>query len=254
MHLSASAAGWIALGAAAVAAVALLAAVVHSLTLRRRVRKARRATRRRQGRPRRLRGLAAGPHRRSASRSRRGGRNARTGRPPHRRHGVEDGDRPLRRLRELRRPSIGVGGHARLLAHRCRPERDPGAGLRADLPEGARSPGGPCSPRDGWRCVYCGTSGGRLTLDHVVPRSKGGESIWENVVTACAPCNLRKGDRTRSRSGWSCGASRGRLAGAVHPAGGAADPAGLDALPRASSAPQQPDRVTIGGVGAVYGA
>jgi 5-methylcytosine-specific restriction endonuclease McrA len=50
--------------------------------------------------------------------------------------------------------------------------------------------------RDGWRCVYCGTSGGRLTLDHVVPRSRGGESVWENVVTACAPCNHKKGDRT----------------------------------------------------------
>lgn len=49
--------------------------------------------------------------------------------------------------------------------------------------------------RDGWRCVYCGTNGGRLTLDHVVPRSRGGESIWENVVTSCAPCNLKKGDR-----------------------------------------------------------
>ena len=49
--------------------------------------------------------------------------------------------------------------------------------------------------RDGWRCVYCGTTGGRLTLDHVVPRSRGGDSIWENVVTSCAPCNLRKGDR-----------------------------------------------------------
>ena len=49
--------------------------------------------------------------------------------------------------------------------------------------------------RDGWRCVYCGTSGGRLTLDHVVPRSRGGDSVWENVVTSCAPCNLRKGDR-----------------------------------------------------------
>lgn len=49
--------------------------------------------------------------------------------------------------------------------------------------------------RDGWRCVYCGTSGGRLTLDHVVPRSRGGASVWENVVTACAPCNLSKGDR-----------------------------------------------------------
>src|SRR2546423_3064676 len=49
--------------------------------------------------------------------------------------------------------------------------------------------------RDGWRCVYGGSSGGRLTLDHVVPRSRGGESIWENVVPSCAPCNLRKGNR-----------------------------------------------------------
>ncbi len=49
--------------------------------------------------------------------------------------------------------------------------------------------------RDNWRCVYCGSSGGRLTLDHVVPRSRGGDSVWENVVTSCAPCNLRKGDR-----------------------------------------------------------
>lgn len=49
--------------------------------------------------------------------------------------------------------------------------------------------------RDGWRCAYCGHTAGRLTLDHVVPRSRGGDSTWENVVTACAPCNLRKGDR-----------------------------------------------------------
>ena len=50
--------------------------------------------------------------------------------------------------------------------------------------------------RDGcWRCVYCGTPGGRLTLDHVIPRSRGGDSVWENVVTSCAPCNLRKGNR-----------------------------------------------------------
>jgi 5-methylcytosine-specific restriction endonuclease McrA len=49
--------------------------------------------------------------------------------------------------------------------------------------------------RDGWRCVYCGTASGRLTLDHVLPRSRGGASVWENVVTACAPCNLSKGDR-----------------------------------------------------------
>jgi 5-methylcytosine-specific restriction endonuclease McrA len=50
--------------------------------------------------------------------------------------------------------------------------------------------------RDGWRCVYCGTTSGRLTLDHVLPRSRGGASVWENVVTSCSPCNLRKGNRT----------------------------------------------------------
>ena len=49
--------------------------------------------------------------------------------------------------------------------------------------------------RDGWRCMYCGTTASKLTLDHVVPRSRGGDSVWENVVTSCAPCNLRKGDR-----------------------------------------------------------
>src|SRR5439155_15149119 len=45
--------------------------------------------------------------------------------------------------------------------------------------------------RDGWRCVYCGTTAGRLTLDHVIPRSRGGESIWENVVTAGARAATR---------------------------------------------------------------
>src|SRR3989442_2053767 len=49
--------------------------------------------------------------------------------------------------------------------------------------------------RDGWQCLYCGSRAGRLTLDHVVPRSRGGDSVWENVVTSCAPCNLRKGNR-----------------------------------------------------------
>ena len=55
--------------------------------------------------------------------------------------------------------------------------------------------------RDSWRCQYCGADGGRLTLDHVVPRSRGGESVWENVVTSCAPCNLRKGNRTLEEAG-----------------------------------------------------
>jgi 5-methylcytosine-specific restriction endonuclease McrA len=47
--------------------------------------------------------------------------------------------------------------------------------------------------RDGWSCQYCGARS-NLTVDHVVPRSKGGESIWENIVASCAPCNRRKGD------------------------------------------------------------
>jgi 5-methylcytosine-specific restriction endonuclease McrA len=55
--------------------------------------------------------------------------------------------------------------------------------------------------RDGWRCQYCGSEGGKLTLDHVVPRSRGGESSWENVVTSCSPCNLRKGNRTLDEAG-----------------------------------------------------
>ncbi len=40
-----------------------------------------------------------------------------------------------------------------------------------------------------------GRSHGSLTVDHVIPRSKGGGSTWENIVTCCAPCNRRKGDR-----------------------------------------------------------
>lgn len=52
--------------------------------------------------------------------------------------------------------------------------------------------------RDQYTCQYCGVQPGRaqLTMDHVVPRSRGGETCWENVVTACGPCNRRKGGRT----------------------------------------------------------
>jgi 5-methylcytosine-specific restriction endonuclease McrA len=53
--------------------------------------------------------------------------------------------------------------------------------------------------RDHWTCQYCGTGRGTghtgLTVDHVIPRSKGGTSSWDNIVTCCAPCNRRKGDR-----------------------------------------------------------
>ena len=49
--------------------------------------------------------------------------------------------------------------------------------------------------RDRWTCQYCGHERGNLTVDHVIPRSKGGPSTWENIVACCAPCNRRKGDR-----------------------------------------------------------
>ncbi|MEZ5839206.1 MAG: HNH endonuclease [Hyphomicrobiales bacterium] len=48
--------------------------------------------------------------------------------------------------------------------------------------------------RDRFQCQYCG-SRDDLTFDHLIPRAKGGRTTWENVVTACAPCNLRKGDK-----------------------------------------------------------
>ena len=53
--------------------------------------------------------------------------------------------------------------------------------------------------RDGWTCQYCG-SRSNLTVDHVIPRSKGGSSSWENIVASCAPCNRRKGDRTPAQA------------------------------------------------------
>lgn len=52
--------------------------------------------------------------------------------------------------------------------------------------------------RDEGTCQYCGRqpAWGKLTVDHVMPRSRGGGSSWDNVVTACGPCNSIKGDRT----------------------------------------------------------
>lgn len=54
--------------------------------------------------------------------------------------------------------------------------------------------------RDGFRCQYCGSTR-HLTIDHVIPRSRGGQTSWENVVTSCAPCNVRKGARLPSEVG-----------------------------------------------------
>lgn len=57
--------------------------------------------------------------------------------------------------------------------------------------------------RDNWRCSYCDARGtlGTLTYDHVVPRSRGGATRWENVTSSCKPCNQRKGNRTPAEAG-----------------------------------------------------
>ena len=57
--------------------------------------------------------------------------------------------------------------------------------------------------RDKYRCQYCATKlpVSELTYDHVVPRARGGKTTWENIVTACVPCNARKADRTPTEAG-----------------------------------------------------
>ena len=54
--------------------------------------------------------------------------------------------------------------------------------------------------RDGWTCQYCGARS-NLTVDHVIPKSKGGTSSWDNIVASCAPCNRRKGDALPRQAG-----------------------------------------------------
>jgi 5-methylcytosine-specific restriction endonuclease McrA len=74
--------------------------------------------------------------------------------------------------------------------------------------------------RDGFRCMYCGhrPHSHQLTIDHVIPRSRGGNSVWENCVTACLKCNARKADRVPHEVGL-------RL---LHPPSIPRWPAGLD--------------------------
>lgn len=55
--------------------------------------------------------------------------------------------------------------------------------------------------RDHYTCQYCGQSKKNMTLDHVLPRRMGGEHSWENLVTACADCNHRKGGRPPEHAG-----------------------------------------------------
>ncbi len=57
--------------------------------------------------------------------------------------------------------------------------------------------------RDSFACQYCGSrlAAENLTFDHVIPRARGGRTVWGNVVAACAPCNLRKGHRMPGEAG-----------------------------------------------------
>ena len=55
--------------------------------------------------------------------------------------------------------------------------------------------------RDRFRCAYCGAKAD--TVDHVIPRSRGGDHSWENCVAACSPCNHRKADRLLTELGWT---------------------------------------------------
>ena len=59
--------------------------------------------------------------------------------------------------------------------------------------------------RDGHQCQYCGSPA--ESIDHVLPRSKGGDHTWENVVACCRPCNIRKGDRSPAEAGFRLSAS-----------------------------------------------
>jgi len=58
--------------------------------------------------------------------------------------------------------------------------------------------------RDNYECAYCGTTGNKnnkLTMDHIIPKSKGGKSTFENTVTCCTSCNSKKKNRTPEESG-----------------------------------------------------
>jgi 5-methylcytosine-specific restriction endonuclease McrA len=65
--------------------------------------------------------------------------------------------------------------------------------------------------RDRFRCAYCGSKAD--TVDHVVPRSRGGDHTWENCVAACSTCNHRKGDRLLAELGWKLHAMPARPKG-----------------------------------------
>ncbi len=55
--------------------------------------------------------------------------------------------------------------------------------------------------RDAYRCQYCGTKIGPMTVDHIIPKTLNGKDTWENLTCACVRCNTKKGNRTPTESG-----------------------------------------------------
>jgi 5-methylcytosine-specific restriction endonuclease McrA len=55
--------------------------------------------------------------------------------------------------------------------------------------------------RDGNKCAYCGKKETNLTIDHILPKARGGKDTWENLVASCVRCNNKKGDRTPEEAG-----------------------------------------------------
>jgi len=99
---------------------------------------------------------------------------------------VEDADAVLRTPSRV----VPVPSVVRLARYVRRPHRQKVAFNRRNL-----------FRRDDHRCQYCRKRGSDLTLDHVLPRSRGGSTSWENVVACCRACNARKRDRTPDEAG-----------------------------------------------------
>jgi len=64
--------------------------------------------------------------------------------------------------------------------------------------------------RDNFTCQYCGDREHPLTVDHIIPKSRGGKTIWTNVVVACKPCNMKKGNRTAREANMGLGKAPSR--------------------------------------------
>ena len=99
---------------------------------------------------------------------------------------IEADEEPVRSATfEMLRPSV-----IRLVSYVNLP-------YRAKVPLNRRT----LATRDRHTCQYCGNHGN--TIDHVIPRSRGGRHEWTNVVLACGPCNFTKSDRLLSELGWA---------------------------------------------------